>query len=146
MLLLGLDYGEKRIGLAIGDDETRIASPLKILKNKGSDFVIKEIQEVCQKDGIEKIIVGLPLTLSSEEGIEVKEVLKFIDELKNGLSIPVETEDERMTSAMVDKLMSEAGGISERDAVAAMIILQSYLDKPTPHLPKTLHNHTAELD
>lgn len=128
MKFLGIDYGEKNIGLATGDDETQLASPLGILENKDRAFVLGGLKEICLEEDIGKIVIGMPLTMASELGPQAEEVNNFIYFLKNNLDLPVETEDERLTSAMVDKLMEESG-VKERDAVAAMIILQSYLDK-----------------
>jgi len=128
MNFLGVDYGEKRIGFATGSDETKIASPFLILENRGHNYLLEEIKKICAEENIGKIVVGMPLTMKSEKGPEAKEVLRFVDFLKNNLSLAVETEDERFSSAMVDKLMAESG-VKERDAVAAMIILQSYFDK-----------------
>lgn len=128
MNFLGIDYGGKRVGLATGSDETKIASPFLILENKGHGFLLQEIKKICEQEGTGKIVVGMPLTLASEKGPQTEEVLKFIDFFKNNLSVPVVTEDERFSSAMVDKLMAESG-VRDRDAVAAMIILQSYLDR-----------------
>ncbi len=128
MNFLGIDYGEKRVGLATGNDETKIASPFLILDNKGRDFLLEEIKKICVEENIEKIVAGMPLTMKSEKGPQAKEILKFIDFLKNNLNVPVVTEDERFTSAMVDALMAESG-VKERDAVAAMIILQSFFDR-----------------
>ncbi len=128
MKLLGIDYGEKRIGMAIGDDETKIASPVGILENKNKDFVLGGLKEICLEEDVGTIVVGLPLTLSGERGPQAEEVLLFVDFLKKNLSAAVETEDERFSSSMVDNLMADSG-VKERDAVAAMIILQSYLDR-----------------
>jgi putative Holliday junction resolvase len=128
MKFLGIDYGEKNIGLATGDDETRLASPFGILENKDQDFVLGGLKEICLEEEIGKIIIGLPLTMSGEIGPQAGAVNDFISFLKNNFDFPIETEDERLTSAMVDKLMEESG-VKERDAVAAMIILQSYLDR-----------------
>ncbi len=128
MNFLGIDYGEKRVGLATGNDEIKLASPFLILENKGRDFLLEEIKKICLEENIQKIVVGMPLTMKSEEGPEAKEILHFIDFLKNNLILPIETEDERFTSAMVDKLMAESG-VKDRDAVAAMIILQSFFDR-----------------
>lgn len=128
MNFLGIDYGEKRVGLATGSDETRIASPFLVLENKGRDFLLEEIKKICEQESMGEIVIGLPLTLASERGPQAEEVSRFVDFLKNNLSLPVETEDERFSSVMVDKLMAESG-VKERDAVAAMIILQSYLDR-----------------
>jgi putative Holliday junction resolvase len=128
MKFLGIDYGEKRIGLAIGDDEIKIASPFGILENKNKDFVLGGIKEICLEEDIGGIVVGLPLTMAGRSGPQAEEVLSFVDFSKNNLAVPIEMEDERFTSVMVDKLMVETK-IKERDAVSAMIILQSYLDK-----------------
>lgn len=128
MNFLGVDYGEKRIGLATGSDETKIASPFLILENNGLNYSLEEIKKICTEENIGKIVVGMPLTMASKAGPQAAEVLRFVDFLKNNLSLPMETEDERFSSVMVDKLMAESG-VKERDAVAAMIILQSYFDK-----------------
>jgi putative Holliday junction resolvase len=128
MNFLGIDYGEKRVGLATGNDETKIASPFLILENKGQNFLLEEIKKICEKENVEKIVVGMPLTMASEKGPQAKEISRFVDFLKNNLNTPVETEDERFTSSMVDALMAESG-VKDRDAVAAMIILQSFFDR-----------------
>jgi putative Holliday junction resolvase len=128
MNYLGIDYGEKRVGLAIGSDETKIASPFFVLENKGRDFLLEEIKKICQTEGVKGVVVGVPITLPGRIGPQTEEVLRFVDFLKNNLSLPVETEDERFSSVMVDKLMAEYRA-KERDAVAAMIILQSYFDR-----------------
>lgn len=128
MNFLGIDYGEKRVGLAVGSDEMKIASPFLILENKGHDFLLEEIKKICGQEEIKKIIVGMPLTMASREGPQAEKILRFVNFLKNNLTMPVETEDERFSSALVDKLMTESG-VKERDAVAAMIILQAYFDR-----------------
>lgn len=128
MKFLGVDYGEKRIGLAIGDDEIKIASPFGILENKNKDFVLGGIREICFEEDVGAIVIGLPLTMAGGQGPQAEETMAFVNFLKNNLTVPMETEDERFTSVMVDKLMAESK-VKERDAVSAMIILQSYLDK-----------------
>lgn len=132
MKLLGLDYGNKYIGLALADDETRIASPFKILENQGDDFVIEALKKICGEEGIEKIVIGLPLGLANQESRQFKTVADFIAKLKNNLNIPVETEDERLSTVSANNLIKEQKKRGERnDSVAAMVILQSYLDKKT---------------
>ncbi|MFZ5364202.1 MAG: Holliday junction resolvase RuvX [Patescibacteria group bacterium] len=128
MNYLGIDYGEKRVGLATGSDETKIASPFFILENKNQDFLLGEIKKICEQENVGEIVVGLPLTMESKKGEQAEEVLRFVDFLKNNLAMPVITEDERFTSTMVDKLMAESG-VKDRDAVSAMIILQSFFDR-----------------
>lgn len=127
MNLLGIDYGEKRIGLAVADKKAKIAMPYKVLENKGLDFVVNEIKKICEAEKVDEIIVGLPISLAGKIGPKAKEVIKFVEFLKKKLWPSIRTEDERLTSAMVDKLAEEQK--LERDAVAAMLILQSYLDK-----------------
>lgn len=127
MNILGIDYGEKRIGLAVAQSEMKIATPFGVLENKSVDFVIAEIKKICEAEEVGEIVVGLPISLSGELGPQAKEVLQFVKFLEVNLKISVKTEDERLTSAMVDKLAEEQK--VERDAVAAMLILQSYLDK-----------------
>jgi len=128
MNLLGIDYGKKRIGLAIGESETKIASPLGIVENKNWDFVLEKIKKICRAEEVGKVVVGVPITMPGAVGPQAKEVLKFIDFLKNNLEVQVEKEDERLTSAMADKLVVGTK-IKERDALSAMVILQNYLDK-----------------
>lgn len=126
MKYLGIDHGGKRIGLAIGDDETSIASPLEIMEVSGN-----EIEELCfliREEAIEGIVLGLPVSLGGEENAQAKKVRKFGADLEKKCKIKIIYEDERLTSRAADSLLREA--LPERkDAVAAMIILQSYLDK-----------------
>lgn len=126
MKYLGIDHGDKRIGLAMGDDEIFIASPLEIVEASGS-----EIEELClliREEAIERIVLGLPVSLRGEENSQAKKVRKFGATLEHESKIEVIYEDERLTSRAAESLLREA--LSERkDAVAAMIILQTYLDR-----------------
>ncbi len=127
MKILGIDYGEKRIGLALADSELTLAVPLEIIENKGTNFVLDKLSEICQKEEIEKIVTGMPITLAGGESEKTREVKRFVDQLKNKLDIDIETEDERLSTKMVDSLAKDKR--KPKDAVSAMIILQSYLDK-----------------
>ncbi len=127
MKYLGIDYGEKKIGLAIADSETKIASPYKILVNQGN--ILSKISEICQKENIDKIVVGMPLTLKSSTSKQTKKVLNFIDKLKKTTYLPIIEQDERLSSAYAQKLLKEMKVKHLDDDVAAMIILQSYLDE-----------------
>jgi putative Holliday junction resolvase len=119
---IGLDYGEKRIGVALGDSESKIAIPFEVAAN--ADEVVKIIKE----EEIDEIVVGLPLTMKSESGTMVQAVSGFVKELIDRTSLPVIEIDERLSSQAADKLLG-AKDKSRRDAVAAMVILQTYLDK-----------------
>ncbi|MFA6171046.1 MAG: Holliday junction resolvase RuvX [Patescibacteria group bacterium] len=122
MRYLGIDWGKKRIGLAMADSETKMAIPFRVVKN--ADEVIETVKE----EQIEKIIIGLPLTLSGQNGETAKEAVKFADELKKKTAVTIEVIDERLSSREADALMKKNIG-QERDAVSAMLILQNYLDQ-----------------
>lgn len=124
MYYLGIDFGLKTIGLAISTGE--IASPWKILNTNGLKNSLSQIDKLVKKDGFDKIIVGLP------EGKMGENALKFVSALrKSGIS--VETADETLTSKNATKQMIEMNIPQKKrrkqDAVAASIILQSYLDQ-----------------
>jgi putative Holliday junction resolvase len=125
--LLAIDYGEKKVGLAIADTETKIASPYKILTND-KDLLAK-IKDICLKEEIGKIVVGVPLTLKSASSAQTKKVFNFIDKLKKATYIDVVEQDERMSSAYAKSLLKEMKVKHLDDDVAAMIVLQSYLDE-----------------
>ncbi|HDQ22584.1 MAG TPA: Holliday junction resolvase RuvX [Candidatus Uhrbacteria bacterium] len=127
MKYLGIDYGEKKVGLAIGDLETRIASPYKILiNNKG---LLEKIKDICVKEEISKIVVGLPLTLKSSTSKQTRSVLNFIEKLKKATYLEIIEQDERLSSVYAKSLLKEMKVKHMDDDVAAMIILQSYLDE-----------------
>ncbi len=120
--ILAVDYGSKRIGLAITDQKHVIVFPYFTLSK--DKFFLDNLKKICQKEDIEKIIVGLPLGLNSRETQQTREIKKFIELLKRELSISIIEEDERFSSKLADKLSAK-----NRDEIAAMIILQSYLER-----------------
>ncbi len=125
--LLGIDYGEKKVGLAIADTETKIASPFKILNNDKN--ILAKISEICQEEEISKIVIGLPLTLKSSTSKQTKIVFSFIEKLKKATYLPIIEQDERLSSSYAKSLLKEMKVKHMDDDVAAMIILQSYLDE-----------------
>jgi putative holliday junction resolvase len=130
MRILGIDYGEKRVGLAIGDTDSKIATPWGTLPNEGALALIAKIHEIVTRDLVKKIVVGIPRPLrdSSKENAQVKEVRKFIDGL-NGLGVPVVEQDETLSSQLAAKQAQEMGEREKRDDLAAAAILQTWLDK-----------------
>jgi putative Holliday junction resolvase len=127
MKILGLDYGEQKIGLAIGDLENKIASPYKILVNDES--FLEKLKGICLKENIDKIVIGLPLTLKSASAKQVNIVLRFIEKLKKATYLEIVEQDERLSSAYAKSLLKEMKVKHLDDDVAAMIILQSYFDE-----------------
>lgn len=132
--ILGIDYGDVRIGLAISDESQIIAKPFKTLENKGKKFVLKEIKNICEENSIEKIIIGKPIMLSGEEGIQVEKVNRFIDFLKSNINVKIELEDERLTTVEAEKLLDQEDISSriDKDQISAYYILKAYLDKNSP--------------
>lgn len=123
MKLLGIDYGEAKIGLAIADDTTKMAVPFKIVKEKELSKQVDLIIETIAAEEIDLVIIGLPMSLQQNVTEQTEHTKIFIDALK-AKGVSVEIEDERLSSKAAQSL-----GIKEDDAVAAMQILQTYIDR-----------------
>lgn len=138
--MLGVDFGTRRVGLAISDPSGTVARPLSILKVGGrSDAVLRVAAEATrlaeEDDGLHTIVVGLPLSLDGAPTDQTAVVSTFVDALRARLGMPVVTEDERLTSAEAEARLAERESDWRRrkeqlDAEAAAIILQDYLDRP----------------
>ncbi len=133
MRTLGLDIGSKRIGLAVSDPSRQIAQPLTVVERKPDGSELAELKRLVEEYEISEIVVGLPLTMQGNLGPQAKEVTDYIDLLAQGLALPIRVWDERLTTLLADRSLSEAGAkITKRkravDKIAASIILQGYLD------------------
>ena len=131
--ILGLDYGSKRIGLSISDPLKIFASPYKVIINDNIKDVIIKINQIVDKKNIEKIIIGYPLNLKSEQTAQTIEVESFINLLNQKIEIPIKKIDERFTSKIsitnLNYLNIKSGYKKEQiDMQSATIILQDYLD------------------
>ncbi len=134
MRLLGVDYGTKRIGLAVGDTSPFFVEPLKILEETNYARAAEAVAAVAKEEGAEKIVVGIPVALKGHQQGETSEhVLKFIPELEKVTDLEIVTEDERMTTALADKLHRQYGASHkkkfQRDAVAAAVMLETHIEK-----------------
>jgi putative Holliday junction resolvase len=156
--ILGLDYGRSRIGLAIADSETRLAKPLATLERINRNEDMRRLRELVREQGVQQIIVGLPLRLDGSQGEMADEVSRFAERLRKQIGVPVEMVDERLTSWEAERLLEEQGGRSMAklakpvrvrvgrdadqvmrkksvdgkmtvDAVAAAVILKEYLER-----------------
>jgi putative Holliday junction resolvase len=131
MSIMGIDYGDKRIGVAITDELTGSAHPLKVV---GNSLAIKEIKKIIAEYGnVEKLVIGMPYNLKDEVAFKAKQVLVWIEKLRAEISIPIVTWDERFsTSDAKDILIAADVSRKKRkeviDKMAACIILQSYVD------------------
>ena len=129
MRILGIDFGDVRIGLALGDSETRLASPLDVLVVKNEEQVIRDLLDLIQQERIEKVVIGIPHSLRDRARSEqAKHTMDFAEKLREA-GIDVVEEDETMTSKLAAHQATEAGLKGKRDDLAAAAILQSYLDK-----------------
>ncbi len=133
MSILGLDYGQKRIGVAKSDELNFMAHPSGFIPFKNEQDLIASIESLVDEHRIKKIVVGLPITLKGETGPQAEKVLLFVETLKKRVQCPVVTWDERLTTAQAERAllaqdMSRSKRKVKRDALAAEIMLQSYLD------------------
>jgi putative Holliday junction resolvase len=133
MRALGLDVGEKRIGVALSDIMGMLASPLTIIDASDEQKALHNISELCSSNEVERIVVGLPKSMDGSIGSQAQKVQAFCDSLAAVVSIPIETWDERLSSVEANRAMIAAGTKKDkkkqlRDAIAAAIILQGYLD------------------
>lgn len=119
---LGIDWGTKRIGLAIAESASKTAVP------HSTASTLKEVIQVISEEDIDEVIIGTPVKMSGDTKNLTPEYNKFFKELDQATLLPVITVDERLTSRAADALPGEKKDKASRDEIAAMLILQSYLD------------------
>jgi putative Holliday junction resolvase len=130
--ILGVDWGERRIGLAVSDPSGVIASPLPTLEVKGREEAIAGVAKAALEHEAERIVVGLPLLMSGERGRAAEAALRFAKSLGERTGLAVETYDERLTSAQSRRRLHDVGVKTGRakgkvDQGAAVVLLESYL-------------------
>lgn len=130
MRLLGLDYGSARIGIALGDTESRIASPWQVLPNTGDEKVFETLAELLKREQAQGFVVGVPRLLSdtSIQTAQAAEIRGFIRDLKER-GWAVFEQDETWSTKTAANQQKERGQKGKRDDLAASVILQSYLDR-----------------
>lgn len=126
MKLLGLDYGEAKIGLAIGDIESGVATPFGVIKNLGINNILGEIKNICDQEKISKIIIGIPVNPILIDSPQIRKIENFIIQLKEKTGLEVEGRDERFSTQEAQKLITK--NKAKDDDVSAMLILQNYFD------------------
>ena len=130
--VLGVDPGERRIGLALADLETRFARPHEVIDVMAID-PIERIAEVVAEFGVKRVVVGRPVGLSGSAGPAVDAQRSLVEGLGARLEVPVEEFDERLTTVVAEQGLRASGARPRarkraRDAVAAQVMLQGYLD------------------
>ena len=132
MRRLGLDIGDKRIGVALSDPQGILASPFTIINRSGEVADVAAIVDIVEQKGVEQIVVGLPRSMDGSIGKQAEKVKAFTEELRRQTKVPAEFRDERLSTVSAKRLMREGKkgrGKAGDDAVAAAIILQAYLDE-----------------
>ena len=146
--ILALDYGRKKIGLALADAEARIAEPVETVERINRNEDMRRLREFARDNGVKQIVVGLPLRLDGAAGEMAEEAKRFAERVQKQIGLPVELVDERLTSWQAEQVLEQGFGrrithqetprgrrkitrASEGkytvDAIAAMLILREYL-------------------
>ena len=125
MRALALDYGAARTGVAVSDATGTLARPLGVVERAASEAGLESLARLVAEHDAEVVVVGMPLTLRGEHGAQARETEVFVETLRSRLDVPVETEDERFTTA----LAQQSSGRAPEDAVAAAHLLQGWLER-----------------
>lgn len=124
MKVLALDYGSARTGVAVSDPTGTLARPLEVVENASAPAGLKRLVELVEREGVEQIVVGSPVTLRGERGAQAEETDAFVSALRAVTAVPIESFDERFTTKLAEAQPSEAPS----DAVAAAHLLSTYLE------------------
>jgi putative Holliday junction resolvase len=133
MRVLAIDHGSKRMGIAVSDELKMIAQPLEFIPAEPFPAFLARLEEIIRDKEVESILVGLPRNMDGSYGPAALKVKDFVEVLKGALSVPIKTWDERLTSAQANRLLIQGNVRRDKrkekvDAMAAAILLQSYLD------------------
>ena len=124
MKVLALDYGSARTGVAVSDPTGTLARPLEVVENASAPRRPEASRRAGEREGVEQIVVGLPVTLRGERGAQAEETEAFVSALRAVTEVPIESFDERFTTKLAEAQPSEAPS----DAVAAAHLLSTYLE------------------
>lgn len=127
MRIIGIDLGERRIGVAAADDRTNVAIPVDTA-DAGKDQV-EAVARIAAEQRADEVVIGLPLSMTGAMGAQAKKVLEVVEALREKLGVPVHTWDERLTTVQAGRSGAKRGaGPASRDAAAAAVLLQAFLD------------------
>ena len=133
MRILGIDYGHKRLGLALSDEEKILASPLPPYQRRDLNQDLAFLAALVHEKNVGQIVVGLPRNMEGSLGEMAKQVLAFVETLKKKTHLPIDTFDERLSSIEAERVLIQADLSRKRrktlrDSLAAVLILQGYLE------------------
>lgn len=134
MKLIGIDYGDKRIGIAMSDQLKMFANPVTVIQNKGTKKNLEAILEIIKSNNVNQIVIGFPLNMNGTEGERCVKTNEFIEELKTVFDGEIIKWDERLTTVSATKMLLESDMSRQKrkkviDKIAACYILQGYLDR-----------------
>jgi putative Holliday junction resolvase len=132
MRVLALDHGSARCGVAVSDPTGTLATPLPVVERPDTKKGLAAIAGLVEEVGAELVVIGLPLTLSGDEGHQAAEARTFAEKLERRLSVPVELHDERLTTRLAER----TGGEGDADSRAAAHLLESYLARTRAGVPE----------
>jgi putative Holliday junction resolvase len=122
--VLALDYGSARTGVAVSDPTGTLARPLGVVEGAATDTGLAELARIVREEEVERVVVGLPLTMRGTHGEQAAETERFVEALRGILGVPVEMYDERFTT----DLARRTEGAAPEDALAAAHLLSTYLE------------------
>jgi len=133
MRILAIDHGTKRMGIALSDELGMIAQPLEFIPAEPFAKFLDRLKEILSEKQVELVLVGMPRNMDGSYGPAALKVQQFVAVLKDAIAIPIQTLDERLTSAQANRVLIEGNVRREKrrdkvDKMAAAILLQSYLD------------------
>jgi putative Holliday junction resolvase len=127
--VMALDYGSARTGVAVSDPTGTVARPLGVVERAGSESGLAELARLVREEGVERVVVGLPLTMRGTRGEQAVETERFVEALRGVLDVPVELFDERFTTDLARRTPGAAAAV---DALAAAHLLSDWLERWSP--------------
>ncbi len=133
MRILAIDHGTRRMGIAVSDELKTIAQPLEFIPAEPFDDFLARLKELLREKEVELILIGMPRNMDGSYGPAAEKVREFITALRDAVTVPLKTWDERLTSAQANRVLIQGGTRRDKrkekvDQTAAAILLQSYLD------------------
>ncbi len=135
MPVLGIDFGSRRLGLAVSDLDDRIALPLEPIESRGAKLDVAAIGELVRDRGVSRVVVGMPIHLDGSRGAQAEAADRFATGLRKALDLPVDLIDERWTTREAERALDDTGRRGRRkkkavvDSVAATVLLRTYLEQ-----------------
>jgi len=123
---MALDYGSARTGVAVSDPTGTVARPLGVVERAGTENGLAELGRLAREENVERVVVGLPLTLRGTRGEQAVETERFVDQLRGVLEVPVELFDERFTTDLAQRTPGAAAAV---DSLAAAHLLSDWLER-----------------